>query len=101
MEKTKQMTKEQLFYYKLKHDRQWYIEKFLKIRDKTATIIPFKLNEAQKRVMRLIERDEKEGKPKRYIVLKARQMGLSTLFEGLIFQDTVTNENKNSLISAQ
>jgi hypothetical protein len=33
-------------------------------------------------------------------VLKARQMGLSTLFEGLIFQDTSTRENKNSLIIA-
>lgn len=96
----RKMTKEELFYHKVKHDRKWYIEKFLKIRDKTATIIPFTLNEAQNRVMRLIENDEKEGKPKRYIVLKARQMGLSTLFEGLIFQDTATRENKNSLIIA-
>lgn len=94
------LTKEQLFYHKVKNDRKWYIEKFLKIRDKTATIIPFTLNQAQNRVMRLIESDEREGKPKRYIVLKARQMGLSTLFEGLIFQDTATRENKNSLIIA-
>lgn len=50
--------------------------------------------------MDLIEGDNKAGIPKRYIVLKARQMGLSTLFEGLIFHDTATNDNKNSLIIA-
>jgi hypothetical protein len=50
--------------------------------------------------MDIVENDEKTGKPKRYIVLKARQMGLSTLFEGLIFQDTANNENKNGLIIA-
>lgn len=76
------------------------MENFLKIRDKSAQIIPFKLNRAQNIVMDIIERDIREGKPKRYIVLKARQMGLSTLFEGLIFQDTATKENKNSLIIA-
>lgn len=72
----------------------------MKIRDKSAQIIPFKLNKAQNIVMEQIRADERAGKPKRYIVLKARQMGLSTLFEGLIFQDTATRENKNSLIIA-
>ena len=86
--------------HKIKYDRRWFIENFLKIRDKNAQIVPFKLNNAQKIVMDLIEADDKAGKPKRYIVLKARQMGLSTLFEGLIFHDTVTNENKNALIIA-
>ena len=94
------LDKEQLFYWKLKHDRRWFIENFLFIRDKTANIIPFKLNNAQKLVLDLIEQDEINGKPKRYIVLKARQMGLSTLFEALIFHDVVTNENKNALIMA-
>lgn len=94
------MTKEQLFYHKLRHDRQWYIENFLKIRDKTASIVPFKLNPAQQIVMDMIKEDDKQNRPKRYIVLKARQMGLSTLFEGLIFHDTANNENKNALIIA-
>lgn len=97
---TTKLTKEQLFYYKLKNDKAWYIENFLKIRDKTANIVPFKLNNAQHIVMDVMKKDEENQKPKRYIVLKARQMGLSTLFEGLIFQDTSTHENKNSLIMA-
>jgi len=94
------LTKEQLFFKKLRDDRAWYIENFLYIKDKTASIIPFKLNDAQKIVMAQINKDVRNGKPLRYIVLKARQMGLSTLFEGLIFQDTSTKENKNSLIIA-
>jgi hypothetical protein len=92
--------KEKIFFRKLKQDKPWYIENFLKIRDKRAQIIPFHLNRAQKRVLDIMKCDEEAGIPKRYIVLKARQMGLSTLFEGLIFQDTSTHENKNSLIIA-
>lgn len=96
----KRLTKEELFLYKLKHDRKWYAENFLKIRNKRAEIVPLKINEAQQIVLDYIEKDHKANKPKRYIVLKARQMGMSTLFEALIFHDAVTNENKNALIVA-
>ena len=94
------LTKQQIFFRKLKYDRRWYIETFLQIRNKAAQIVPFKLNRAQRIVMDIIEADIKTGKPLRYIVLKARQMGLSTLFEGLIFQDEANNENKIGLILA-
>lgn len=50
--------------------------------------------------MNIMKADKKNKKPRRYIVLKARQMGLSTLFEADIFHDTSTHENKNSLIIA-
>lgn len=94
------MTKEQLFFHKLQNDKEWYIGNFLKIRDKTANIIPFKLNKAQKIVLELIKKDVEAGKPLRYLILKARQMGISTLTEALIFHDTSTHENKNALIIA-
>lgn len=92
--------KEKLFYFNLVNNQRWYIEKFLKIRDKRSMLIPFKLNAAQNIVMDIIDKCEEEGKLKRFLVLKARQMGLSTLFEGLIFQDTSNNKFKNSLIVA-
>lgn len=95
-----EMNKEQLFFHKLKNDPVWFIENFLYIRDKTAKIVPFKLNTAQHIVMDKIMDDRRKGKPVRIITLKARQMGLSTLYEALIFHDTITNENKNSLIIA-
>lgn len=94
------MSKEQLFYWKLQNDKSWYIESFLKIRDKKSQLVPFKLNTAQLRVMDLIKQCEATGKLKRFIILKARQMGLSTVFEGLIFHDTSTNSFKNSFIIA-
>lgn len=88
------------FFYKMKNDRKWYIENFLKIRDKKSQLVSFKLNHAQDIVEELMQKCEKEGKLKRFIVLKARQMGLSTYFEGVIFQDTATHDLKNSLIIA-
>lgn len=94
------MNKQELFYHNLVYNPKWYIENFLKIRDKKSQLIPFKLNNAQSIVMDIIEKCEEEGKLKRFLVLKARQMGLSTLFEGLIFHDTSNNKFKNSLIVA-
>lgn len=95
-----QLSKEDIFYKRLKSDKKWYIENFLKIRNKASKLVPFKLNHAQLIVMDKIKECERNGKLKRFIVLKARQMGLSTLFEALIFHDTSTNTYKNSIIIA-
>ena len=85
---------------KIKNERPWYMEHFLKIRDKNAHLIPFKINDAQTLFEKEIQKCEKEGKLKRFIVLKARQMGFSTFTEGYIFHDTTTNTFKNSMIIA-
>jgi hypothetical protein len=77
-----------------------YIETFLKIKTKDSRIIPLKLNEPQKKLYREIEKQRAENKPVRQIILKARQMGFSTLTEALIFHNTATRFNVNSLIVA-
>lgn len=87
-----------LFQEKLKNDRIWYMENFLKIRNKQSQLVPFKLNSAQKKLNAIIDRDKKAGKPLRYIILKARQLGMSTYTEGYMFHDTATRELVNSLI---
>lgn len=94
------LNKEELFYWKIVNNPQWYIENFLVIRNKQSKLVPFILNSAQNIVLDVIRECEEKGKLKRFIVLKARQMGLSTLFEGLIFHDTANNPFKNSLIVA-
>ena len=94
------MDKVQLLLKRIKEDRPFYMEKFLKIRDKNANLIPFKINDAQELFEAEIQKCEKEGKLKRFIVLKARQMGFSTFTEGYIFHDTTTNSFKNSMIIA-
>lgn len=77
-----------------------YIENFLRIRTKDAQIVPFKMNRAQRRMYEALQRQYLKGVPLRIIVLKARQLGFSTLAEALIFQRTATKKNVDSLIVA-
>ena len=77
-----------------------YIEKWLKIQTKDGTVEPLKLNEPQRRLMDEVERQEAAGKPVRIIILKARQMGFSTLTEAMIFYRTATAFATASLIVA-
>ena len=81
-------------------DFSQYSESFLKIRTKNGRIIPFKPNEPQKRLLSVIEGERKAGRPVRIIILKARQMGFSTLTEGVLFHSTITSENTTSLVIA-
>ena len=77
-----------------------YIRAFLKIKTKDNKIVPFVMNEPQKRLYKVIKGEAEQGKPIRIIILKARQMGFSTLTEALIFHRTATKANVNSLIIA-
>lgn len=70
-----------------------YIEEFLKIKNKETNIVPFKLNEPQLRFYNLIKELKEKQVPIRIIILKARQMGFSTLTEGILFKETVTHHN--------
>lgn len=73
-----------------------YIEKYLKIRDKNARIVPFIINYPQMKLYDALAAQYVAGKPMRAIILKARQMGFSTLTEGMIFKRTATKRNVKS-----
>jgi hypothetical protein len=75
-----------------------YIEKFLKIRDKESRILGLRLNKPQMKLYTALRKQNGEGKPMRAIVLKARQMGFSTLTEAIIFKRTATAYNVTSAI---
>lgn len=77
-----------------------YIESCLKIKTKSGTVVPFRLNDAQKKLYAVAKRQQDAGKPVRLIILKARQLGFSTLTEGLIFHACATRKNTNALIVA-
>ena len=77
-----------------------YIEKYLKIKDKNSKIIPFKLNMPQQRLYDAIKNLKQQHKPVRIIILKARQMGFSTLTEAILFKETATKHNVNAGIVA-
>lgn len=77
-----------------------YCERNLMIKDKRGQIIPLELNWAQRRLVEQVLQDIHDGLPVRYIILKARQMGLSTAIEALCFWWTTTHKNINSVIIA-
>lgn len=77
-----------------------YIEKCLKIRNKQGNIVPFKLNGPQGRLYDQIKELRAQGIPVRIIVLKARQMGFSTLIEAIIFWAAATARNVAGLVMA-
>jgi hypothetical protein len=79
---------------------RYYIPAFLKIRDKNANLIGFKFNRAQLHALLKLEEIKSRNRPVRIIFLKARQLGISTWTEGVVFTDTVTTPLKNSLIIA-
>ena len=73
-----------------------YIEKYIKIRNKEGKIVDFKLNNPQNKLYDIIKEQKKAGKPVRVIILKARQMGFSTLTESILFKETVTKFNRRT-----
>lgn len=77
-----------------------YITTFLKIRTKDGQVIPFRLNQPQRRLYDIIRKHWQAGKPVRIIILKARQMGFSTLTEAIIFWLTATAFNAEAMIVA-
>lgn len=77
---------------------QKYIEEFLKIRTKDAKIENFKLNKPQQKLYNILKKQYEERKPQRVIILKARQMGFSTLTEAVLFKKTATKPNISTAI---
>ena len=73
-----------------------YIENYIKIRNKEGKIVDFKLNNPQQRLYDIIKEQKKAKKPVRIIILKARQMGFSTLTESILFKETVTKFNRRT-----
>lgn len=77
-----------------------YIEGLLKIRTKDGRMVPLILNPPQQRLYEAVKRQWQAKKPVRIIILKARQMGFSTLTEALIFWRTATAPYTESMVVA-
>ena len=78
-------------------NRKDYIEKFIKIVDKNNNLIDLKFNFAQQKLYDTIKELKENNKPIRIIILKARQLGLSTATESIFFTNSVLGFNINSL----
>jgi hypothetical protein len=81
-----------------REDFPTFAEQNLKIRDKDETIIPFRLNRAQRYVLEQFNKQEAATGKVRALVLKGRQQGISTLVEGLYYWKTSLNKNRAAYI---
>lgn len=75
-----------------------YSTLYLKILDKRGDLVPFNPNPAQLELLDLIRSIRAEGRPVRIIILKARQLGFSTLSLGLQYEYCTSREGAQSLM---
>lgn len=87
---------------RLRHDFEYWAVQCVRIRHKqTGRRIQFRLNAPQRRVLRMFEQERLAGHPLRFIMLKARQWGGSTLVQMYFaWIQCVLRRNWNSLICA-
>ncbi|KIL80720.1 DNA packaging protein [Bacillus badius] len=86
---------------KVLNDFESFCNKCLKIKTKSGELLPFTLNEAQRKFAEIVLSGIQSGKPVRVIILKARQMGFSTVTEAIIYYLSSLQEAKNAFIVAQ
>ena len=79
-------------------DFERYRKNNLWIKDKDANIVPFEPNAAQRALIDRVLELLSLGVPIRLIVLKARQMGLSTAIEAIIYWWVSTHKNITAMI---
>lgn len=72
----------------------------IRIKTKDMRLIPLHPNAVQQRLMDLIYETEQQGKPVRLMIPKARQHGISTLTEAMIYCKTAFTPNVNAIIVA-
>lgn len=84
----------------IRNDFNRYCKANLKIKNKAGEIVPLDLKPIQRIILDLVLDDIANNRPIRYIILKARQEGVSTLVEALIYWWTATHKNIKSKIVA-
>lgn len=82
----------------IKIDYKAMIENFCWIVPKNRKPIKLKMNDAQKEVYDVIERRKAQGKRCYILILKARQLGMSTFTEALGCSMCVTKDNQSMVI---
>lgn len=86
--------------HRLVTDFKYFAAACLKIQTKDGQLIPFKLNKVQNEILKKINACQQQKKPVRLIIVKARQLGVSTLMAGYIFWQAVTKSNRRAMIVA-
>lgn len=85
---------------RLRTDPELYARLCLRIVDKRSRLVPFVYNDAQRALAGLIGEQMREGRPVRGIVLKARQLGISTMIQGILLQRATTMPHRKAVVLA-
>ena len=72
----------------LRRNDRLYAEKFLKIQTKNMELVSFKYNEIQDNLQKRVDELRERGTPVRFIILKARQMSVSTRVQRKLLKRT-------------
>lgn len=78
------------------------IQDFLWVETKTSKVIPFILNNIQRAFVEIVGKyiDDNPDKPKRFIILKGRQFGFSTLILAILFVKCLLVDNTRAAVIA-
>ena len=83
---------------RLRNDLEYFAESTLKLRSKAGPIEPFVFNAAQRKLHEIIEEQKRKTGRVRVIVLKARQMGVSTYIAARFYSKTIHAPGIRTLI---
>jgi hypothetical protein len=83
---------------RLRSDLPYFAEHALKLRPKSGPLEPFILNPAQRKLHEIIEQQKAKTGRVRVIVLKARQLGVSTYVAARLYQRTIHNPGVRTII---
>lgn len=78
----------------------WWFRRFLKIQATDGRMVPFVMNVVQFDLCCDLVEDLKAGTPPRYVILKARQFGISTFVQGFFFFFMLWSPNTKELTVA-
>ncbi|WP_221039185.1 hypothetical protein [Gelria sp. Kuro-4] len=78
-------------------DFEYFAERCVFIRNKLGEVVPLKLNNVQRSIIKEVAAQERAGKPVRIIILKARQMGVSTVIQAYILWRMLRGNNVNAV----
>lgn len=94
------MTEEKKAFLQRLRNPRWYVENFITIRTKSGELQTLRMKPAQEKLYGIMREEHEAGRPVRIVILKARQLGFSTVIEALFFQDAATRAQVRTLIVA-
>ena len=83
---------------RLDTDLEFYAAELLKIRPKAGSLAPFLFNDAQRELHRRLEEQRARTGKVRAIILKARQVGISTYIAARFFRQTIASPGLRTAI---